>query len=104
MTSFGNQSVTKKMLKKCFWIWSVQIKAVILQPFSRKAQASVSNERGLATMTSFGNQSVTKKMRKKVLENLVSSNKSSNFAAAFEKTKPLGVENKEAPSKWSLKD
>ena len=29
-------------------------------------------------------------------ENLVSPNKSSNFAAAFEKTRPLGVENKKA--------
>ena len=28
--------------------------------------------------------------------NLVSPNKSSNFAAAFEKTRPLGVENKKA--------
>ena len=47
-------------------------------------------------LTNIENQPLTKKMLKKMTENLVSPNKSSNFAAAFEKTGPLGVENKKA--------
>ena len=35
-----NQCLTKKMRKNCLDIWWVQTKAVILQPFSRLAQAS----------------------------------------------------------------
>ena len=38
-TDIDNQCVIKKMRKKCSDIWWVRIKAVILQPFSRLAQA-----------------------------------------------------------------
>ena len=55
-------------------------------------------------LTNIENQPLTKKMLKKMTENLVSPNKSSNFAAAFEKTRPLGVEQQESTTKWSLKD
>ena len=85
------------MRKKCSYIWWVQVKAVILQPFSRLAQASATKRHEDSNADKHWKSASYKENAEKMTENLVSPNKSSNFAAAFEKTRPLGVENKKAP-------
>ena len=84
------------MRKKCLDIWWVQVKAVILQPFSRLAQASATKRHEDSNADKHWKSASYKENAEKRTENLVSPNKSSNFAAAFEKTRPLGVENKKA--------
>ena len=91
-----NQCFTKKVRKKCADIWWVQVKAVILQPFSRLAQASATKRHEDSNADKHWKSASYKENAEKMTENLVSPNKSSNFAAAFEKTRPLGVEDKKA--------
>ena len=93
---YDNQCLTKKMRKNCSYIWWVQVKAVILQPFSRLAQASATRHHEDGNADEYWKSASYKENAEKMTENLVSPNKSSNFAAAFEKTRPLGVENKKA--------
>ena len=95
-TDIDNQCVIKKMRKKCSDIWWVRIKAVILQPFSRLAQARATKRLGDGNADKHWKSASYKENAEKMTGNLVSPNKSSNFAAAFEKTGPLGVENKKA--------
>ena len=92
------------MQKKCSYIWWVHRKAVILQPFSRLAQASAIKRHEDSNADKHWKSASYKENAEKMTENLVSPNKSSNFAAAFEKTRPLGVENKKAPQSglWNI--
>ena len=103
-TDIDNQCVIKKMRKKCSDIWWVRIKAVILQPFSRLAQARATKRLEDGNADKHWKSASYKENAEKMTENLVSPNKSSNFAAAFEKTRPLGVENKKAPQSglWKI--
>ena len=102
--STDNQCLTKKMRKKCSYIWWVQVKAVILQPFSRLAQASATKRHEDSNADKHWKSASYKENAEKMTENLVSPNKSSNFAAAFEKMRPLRVENEKAPQSglWKI--
>ena len=101
---FDNQCLTKKMQKNCLDIWWVQTKAVILQPFSRLAQASATRCHEDGNADKHWKSASYKENAEKMTEDLVSPNKSSNFAAAFEQTRPLGVESKKAPQSdlWNI--
>ena len=86
----------RKCKKNCLDIWWVQTKAVILQPFSRLAQASATRCHEDGNADEYWKSASYKENAEKMTEDLVSPNKSSNFAAAFEQTRPLGVESKKA--------
>ena len=83
------------MRKKCVDIWSIRVKAVILQPFSRLAQARATRHLENGNADKHWKSASYKENAEKMTENLVSPNKSSNFAAAFEKTRP--------PRGWATK-
>ena len=88
--------------KSCLEIWSIQKKAVPLQPISQQTQVSAKERRKVLKIAMLIISHLRRKCKeswKKLLKNLVSPKKSSTFAADFALNEKGG-----AKSQWSLRD